>query len=157
MGIPNETPAARRRRRAVLPLGTLRASHLRSGIPDYRAPIIICDKRPERASAEWGRFSLNLVRVRNSKVRVRNSKTLIMGEAKTNRKTNITLAYQVYDTTYRPLISESKPVCCITLEPVLLTLRRSVLGSRVSDTKLVPGDTGYACTNQPYSSDWLPS
>ena len=39
---------------------------------------------------------------------------------------------------------ESKPVCCITLEPVSLTLRRSVLGSRVSDTKLVPGDTGYA-------------
>ena len=35
-------------------------------------------------------------------------------------------------------------VCCITLEPVSLTLRRSVLGSRVSDTKLVPGDTGYA-------------
>ena len=52
----------------------------------------------------------------------------------------------LYDTTYRPLISESKPVCCITLEPVSLTLRRSVLGSRVSDTKLVPGDTGYPCT-----------
>ena len=42
--------------------------------------------------------------------------------------------------------SASKPVCCITLEPVSLTLRRSVLGSRVSDTKLVPGDTGYPCT-----------
>ena len=52
----------------------------------------------------------------------------------------------LYDTTYRPLISESKPVCCITLEPVSLTLRRSVLGSRVSDTKLVSGDTGYPCT-----------
>ena len=38
----------------------------------------------------------------------------------------------------------SKPVCCITLEPVSLTLHRSVLGSRVSDTKTVPGDTGYA-------------
>ena len=155
VGTPNETPAARRRRREVLPLRTLRASHLRSGIPDYRAPIIICDKQTERASAEWGRFSFNLVRVRNSKVRVRNSKTLIMGEAKTNRKNKDHLG--LYDTTYRPLISESKPVCCITLEPVSLTLRRSVLGSRVSDTKLVPGDTGYACTNQPYSSDWLPS
>ena len=38
----------------------------------------------------------------------------------------------------------SKPFCCITLEPVSLTLRRSVLGSRVIDTKTVPGDTGYA-------------
>ena len=106
-----------------------------------------------------GRFSFNLVRVRNSKVRVRNSKTLIMGEAKTNRKTNIT-HLGLYDTTYRPLISESKPVCCVTLEPVSLTLRRSVLGSRVSDIKtggpkLVPGDTGYALPSAVFI--WLPS
>ena len=33
------------------------------------------------------------------------------------------------------ILSGSKPVFCITLEPVSLTLRRSVLGSRVSDTK----------------------
>ena len=90
-----------------------------------------------------GRFSFNLVRVRNSKVRVRNSKvrvrnskTLIMGEAKNKQERKYHLG--LYDTTYRPLISESKPVCCITLEPVSLTLRRSVLGSRVSDTKTGP-------------------
>ena len=33
-----------------------------------------------------------------------------------------------------------------TPQPVSLTLRCSVLGSGVSDTKLVPGDTGYPCT-----------
>ena len=35
-------------------------------------------------------------------------------------------------------MGKCKPVCCITLEPVSLTLRRSVLGSRVSDTKTGP-------------------
>ena len=58
-----------------------------------------------------------------------------MGEAKNKQENKYHLG--LYDTTYRPLISESKPVCCITLEPVSLTLRRSVLGSRVSDTKLL--------------------
>ena len=33
-----------------------------------------------------------------------------------------------------------------TPQPVSLTQRCSVLGSGVSDTKLVPGDTGYPCT-----------
>ena len=89
-----------------------------------------------RSQFQGPRSQFPWVRVRKSKVRVRNSKTLIMGEAKTNRKNKDHLG--LYDTTYRPLISESKPVCCITLEPVSLTLRRSVLGSRVSDTKTGP-------------------